>query len=545
MKSRIPSLTDVLTLSLCGIVLGSILVTGVVRHRAVARQASCADNLKRLGLATHNYHAVYRQLPMGCGGTSIGSADQPLLGNANRLSPFVGLLPFMEQQAVWEKISNPYQNGSVTFPSMGPVPWYDASSYEPWGMRPESLVCPTDSEDAQRFVATTSYAINYGDGIVNVGAALNKNNREYTQGRAVHRGAFQPEIVLRFRDFLDGLSNTVFMSERRIGGPRVAKDIDRLVALNPSLCIAASEDSATQYWPEGRNARWADGSLLSIGFQTILPPNSPSATTTAGELEGVMSVSSNHAEGAHLLFADGAVKYATNSIDAGDSTRPSVAWGTNEGYAPAGSMSPYGLWGALGTRANRETIVPDEDNLIAPPVELSAEDVADLEAKPLQTWTYADDGKTFQARFLGLQRNTRVSLFTEEGKQILVPLSDLKSEDAYRAIEQFMEEKLEMRRTMISQLEEAVGLLDQRKVGEFVRLFFDGEPNADTIAAVTGERGLLIQQLELALAAFRSPSPTASISLNATGDTFRVRTKGPVRGDIRFQRFGGRWKIVK
>jgi len=37
-----------------------------------------------------------------------------------------GFLPFIEQQTVWEKISNPYQNDGVEFAAIGPVvePWF-------------------------------------------------------------------------------------------------------------------------------------------------------------------------------------------------------------------------------------------------------------------------------------------------------------------------------------------------------------------------------------------------------------------------------------
>jgi len=55
-------------------------------------------------------------------------------------------------------------------------------------------------------------------------------------------------------------------------------------------------------------------------------------------------------------MADGAVIFITDSIEAGDSTHEAV-WrlATNPKSVP-GSPSPYGLWGALGTRAANEVI---------------------------------------------------------------------------------------------------------------------------------------------------------------------------------------------
>jgi hypothetical protein len=58
-------------------------------------------------------------------------------------------------------------------------------------------------------------------------------------------------------------------------------------------------------------------------------------------------------------MADGAVIFITNSIEAGNSNHEAV-WrlATNPKSVP-GSPSPYGLWGALGTRASSEVIQAD------------------------------------------------------------------------------------------------------------------------------------------------------------------------------------------
>ena len=54
-------------------------------------------------------------------------------------------------------------------------------------------------------------------------------------------------------------------------------------------------------------------------------------------------------------MGDGAVIFMTDSVEAGDSSVGNVTWDGTGQLAP-GSESPYGLWGALGTRANRERI---------------------------------------------------------------------------------------------------------------------------------------------------------------------------------------------
>ena len=73
------------------------------------------------------------------------------------------------------------------------------------------------------------------------------------------------------------------------------------------------------------------------------------------------TMSSRHQGGCHVLMADGAVVFITDSIEAGDN-RAQVVWlnGMNQGPSPPanvpGSQSPFGLWGALGSKAAKETI---------------------------------------------------------------------------------------------------------------------------------------------------------------------------------------------
>ena len=69
---------------------------------------------------------------------------------------------------------------------------------------------------------------------------------------------------------------------------------------------------------------------------------------------GSASPSSRHLGGAHILMGDGAIVFMTDSIDAGDGHAPTVYRGNP--IHPPGWSSPYGLWGALGTRANKEPI---------------------------------------------------------------------------------------------------------------------------------------------------------------------------------------------
>ena len=54
-------------------------------------------------------------------------------------------------------------------------------------------------------------------------------------------------------------------------------------------------------------------------------------------------------------MGDGAVRFVTDSIESGNQQAGNIWWNGSGDRAP-GTQSPYGLWGALGTRATKETI---------------------------------------------------------------------------------------------------------------------------------------------------------------------------------------------
>ncbi|KLU02444.1 putative transmembrane region and signal peptide protein [Rhodopirellula islandica] len=534
---------DVTAIGIASMV-GLVLLAGVVpRMRQSARRTTCEMNLKQLGLALHNYHSAYRMMPMGCGGTSSGSLEQPLLGNANRLSPLVGLTPFMEQQALWEKIANPLRVNGESFPAMGPAPWFDPDKYTPWRQRPEGMVCPADPT-AKDFPTAASYTINYGDAVMNVGASPLEDMPPYDRTPGALRGMFGYQMVFRFRDVLDGLSNTLLMSEARIGGVRVAKNVSGLIE-RPAVCIEAHEDDSTKFWPEGRGACWADGSLLSMGVQTILPPNSPSATSKKGELEGVMSASSLHGEGAHVLMADGAVRFASNSIDAGDQESPTVAEGHLDGgkTLPPGSPSPFGVWGAMGTRASQEVF--DRSVLSDPVHSFSKAELAEFAKFELETWHAAKGTGKIKARQVDLSDKGILVLLSEQGDIRRLGLSKFSSQDAYRAVTTHRQRMREKAKLMVEHLSKQLDLLEDKQFETFVRewvVLQDAEqPNdpATIQAIVKARRGELITRYDQMLEVLVTMNPVA---LSQMQDAL-ARGNGPVR-KFAMEFLDGRWKLI-
>lgn len=321
-------------------ILVAMLLPAVQAAREAARRSSCSNSLKQLGLALHNYHDVYKAFPIRQGGTNTGT-----INNNNRLSGLVGMLPFIEQAPLYDQI----RGGDANNPSQGPQPWV-TTNWPHWGVKLEALDCPSDPGRTTDAIADTNYVFCVGDTIGQI------NGQNFNQSR----GMFMVRESTRFADIVDGTSNTIAMSEcgtfqgQSVRGG-VATSPAFAVGNAPSTCLNTRDPNnknqylATAGVQQWRGSRWPDGATTFNGFQTILPPNSPSCSGTSDTSAGIFSAGSYHPGGAQAVLADGSVRFFAETIDAGNlgvTTDPGVT----------GGLSPFGVWGALGTRAAGESV---------------------------------------------------------------------------------------------------------------------------------------------------------------------------------------------
>ncbi|WP_168565366.1 DUF1559 domain-containing protein [Crateriforma spongiae] len=371
-------------IAIIGVLVG-LLLPAVQSAREAARRMSCSNNAKQMGLALHNYHSAFKQFPAQRAGTT-GSKGYTGAINADnnasnkcRLSMFVGLLPFIEQQPLWDQISNPVAvqyNGNAApngaYPAMGPVPW--TGQYTPWRTVVSSLQCPSDSGPP-----VTTGTINYAACVGDVVDQLGSRN----PAKETIRGLFMVAKHRRFRDVVDGTANTIALGEitnslgdRGVSGGG-AYDVGFNVRLEPNNCAGLIDPLRPKFYhPDaqllgynaplgkwagaGRGNRWADGGGNLSSFNTILPPNSPSCSADGGDAgAGIWSAGSYHPGGCHVVMGDGSVHFVSEAIDGGDDTVPTVTR-PNQNGSPAGIASPYGVWGGLGTTNGREQVSIDD-----------------------------------------------------------------------------------------------------------------------------------------------------------------------------------------
>ena len=333
-------------------ILIALLLPAVQQAREAARRTQCKNNLKQLGLALHNYHDVYGKFCMGKGGTGWTANYS---GNWGRLSGLVPLLPYIEQANLYNNIQTAQTTGGLYnggWPAGGPEPWVDR--YLPWRTQIPAFVCPSDGivdqswADGKSTIGKTNYGFSAGDSIVR-----GQNNMN-------PRGMFGANRCFGIADAQDGSSNTIMMAELVrtqslrdvLGGTAIVAGTDA----NPQLCRQAVDPNDAAVFATGvelrgwAGDRWCDSNISMTGINTVLPPNSPRCAADGWDGRwGIYSSQSRHTGGVQVLLGDGSVRFVSENIDSGNQNAPDVD-------ANGGGRSPYGVWGALGSRSGRETI---------------------------------------------------------------------------------------------------------------------------------------------------------------------------------------------
>ncbi len=327
-------------------ILIALLLPAVQQAREAARRTQCRNNLKQFGLALHNYHDVFNMFPPYGGGPGIPDGAAAGRHLRTRLSGVVMLLPYYDQASIGQEIIN--------LAGTNP-PW---TANPPWTNVVPVMTCPSDAGVVEPFNAgrtrgKRNYVFSAGDGVAGNG----NNSTSSTPILVRTRGLFGALVCYKMSDVLDGTSNTIAMSEAI--APTATDGIGMIAnttgITTPAACQALFNGIV---YPAGgwtgdtaRGYRWGDGGAFFSAFSTAVRPNSASCFFGGASHwnDGFFTASSRHTGGVHCLMGDGAVRFVSENINTGNQAAAPPA-GTG------GGVSPYGVWGALGSRAGSETV---------------------------------------------------------------------------------------------------------------------------------------------------------------------------------------------
>jgi prepilin-type N-terminal cleavage/methylation domain-containing protein/prepilin-type processing-associated H-X9-DG protein len=281
-------------------ILIALLLPAVQKIREAAARLKCANNLKQLGLAMHNYHDTSGKLPA----QTANNANSCCYGTWQ-----MAILPFVEQGPLWSAYVN-FGGNAATGPT-----YEQQSNLLVTSIRLPTFTCPSDMPSAPKtgtFNGVT-YNVTQHNYLVNVG------NLDYSQGKDAplpdlppglkFLGApFSRSAQFKLADITDGTSNTLLAAEVKQG---------------------QGADFRGLTW-------WAEGS----GFTVYRTPNSPGpdfiangkgapgcvptsqnslnadckAFPTPNPNWNVFAARSRHIGGVNVALCDGSTRFVSNSI---------------------------------------------------------------------------------------------------------------------------------------------------------------------------------------------------------------------------------------
>ncbi len=270
-------------------ILVALLLPAIQAARESARRTQCANNLKQIGLALHNYHESFQKFPYGWDNRGVGWT--------------LHLLPFAELGSIYS---------TIHFQESGPGNWDSGSENQ---MACETVIpvyrCPSMPLEehldyngiAQRVPA--SYRGCSGSKSSSDDASTIAIPGSISLEHLKQNGMFYACSSVRFPDISDGTSNTIFVGESRTD-PAFSKDgqgMDFWYIGSPQAdpCACNGGTGGTEF--------------SEFVGSTLAPMNAflkrPDVSGHLMEL----SFGSYHTSGVDFLMGDGNVRFISDSID--------------------------------------------------------------------------------------------------------------------------------------------------------------------------------------------------------------------------------------
>jgi prepilin-type processing-associated H-X9-DG protein len=274
-------------------VLIALLLPAVQAVRETARRASCANNLKQMGLALSNYHAAFDAFPpaMIYSGSCTGSnGGKGLVLNTTGFTMFLG---FLGEGALYDaynfsQASNEHRESSGARNSI--IVGSAMANTTVVGGVVSEFTCPSDVRPLAvtdvltlRYWRVNARRSNY---LLSGGMYTDFKCAANVDPVASMQGAFLADVSTSYAEFTDGTGNTLLIGE--------ARQINSSPNYGP-------------YWGSGTHS-----AVVMINYDRNSPPGY--YLPNARDNPFAWTAGSRHPGGANMLYADGSVRFVKNSI---------------------------------------------------------------------------------------------------------------------------------------------------------------------------------------------------------------------------------------
>lgn len=263
-------LVEVLSILGLSTVAIGLIMPQIQAAREAARRTQCTNNLKQFALGMHNYASAYDRLPMSA---VLGK------GHGNGHSGFMGIMPFLEQTAVYNAYNFSLEN-------------WDDSNATAMKVKIATFVCPSNTEakllplDASEIkdhhdkvlpgknkFGPLHYGMNWGGVRAASGAEQEKAYGPSWRGlmlTVVDPDSKEPTTNVKFADVTDGLSFTVAFSEKLdsfgwgVGGWGGSEFDVNTTPVDPGKDAMQKRVFTGSLHPKGMNIAMGDGSVRFV-----------------------------------------------------------------------------------------------------------------------------------------------------------------------------------------------------------------------------------------------------------------------------------------